>query len=234
MRRLTPLTLAVAFTVTVLSPVSFNHAATRPRVALNAVLPDLNFAGVTFGDAMDFLRDVSGSNLHVNWAAVEAVGVGRDTIINLRLRNIPLRKVLQLVLSEAGAGDLLAYYVDDDVIEVTTRELADHDLITRIYPVDDLIMAVPDFVGPDLSLQGSSVGGSSSGSIVTNTGSAENNKDNMTRQERAEELIKVITDVIKPDIWQVNGGTAAIRFFNGSLIVTAPRSVHEALGGPVD
>ena len=25
-----------------------------------------------------------------------------------------------------------------------------------------------------------------------------------------------------------------IRFFNGSLIVTAPRSVHEALGGPVD
>jgi hypothetical protein len=32
----------------------------------------------------------------------------------------------------------------------------------------------------------------------------------------------------------VNGGTAAIRFFNGSLIVTAPRSVHESLGGLVD
>jgi hypothetical protein len=234
MRRLTPLTLALAVAVTVFALASFNRAAaTRPRVALNTVLPDLNFAGVTLGDAIDFLRDVSGSNLHVNWAAIEAVGVGRDSVINLRLRNTPLRKVLQLVLSEAGAGDLLAYYVDDDVIEVTTREIADHDLITRIYPVDDLIMAVPDFVGPDLSLQGSSTGGSSSGSIVTNTGN-ENNKDTMTRQQRAEELINTITAVIKPDIWQVNGGTAAIRFFNGSLIVTAPRSVHEALGGYVD
>ena len=39
---------------------------------------------------------------------------------------------------------------------------------------------------------------------------------------------------LQPDIWQINGGTATIRFFNGSLIVTAPRSVHEALDGPVD
>jgi hypothetical protein len=31
-----------------------------------------------------------------------------------------------------------------------------------------------------------------------------------------------------------NGGKGTIRFFNGNLIVTAPRSVHEAIGGPVD
>ena len=44
----------------------------------------------------------------------------------------------------------------------------------------------------------------------------------------------IITSTIEPELWQQNGGTAAIRFFNGSLIVTAPRSVHEALGGYVD
>ena len=40
--------------------------------------------------------------------------------------------------------------------------------------------------------------------------------------------------MIQPDIWHVNGGLAGIRYFNGSLIVTAPRSVHEALGDGVN
>ena len=44
----------------------------------------------------------------------------------------------------------------------------------------------------------------------------------MTRADRAQALVDVITSTIQPEIWQANGGTAAIRFFNGSLIVTAP------------
>jgi hypothetical protein len=39
---------------------------------------------------------------------------------------------------------------------------------------------------------------------------------------------------IQPDVWTLNGGTASVRYFNGSLVVSAPRSVHEALGGPID
>lgn len=208
--------------------------AARPRAALNTVLPDLNFAGISLSEALDFLRDVTGTNLHVNWRALEGVGVGRDTALNLRMRNIPMRTVLKLVLSEAGSGDLLAYYVDGDVIEVTTREIADRDLVTRIYPVDDLIMDVPDFVGPDMSLQGSTAGGQGSGNIFGGTINDQQQQNSMTRAERAQALIDMIQAIIQPDIWQENGGTAAIRFFNGSLIVTAPRSVHEALGGYTD
>jgi hypothetical protein len=99
-------------------------------------------------------------------------------------------------------------------------------------------MAVPDFVGPDMSLQGSSTGGGGGNQNLfgggLGNGGDQNGEKTKTRQERAQDLIDTITAVIKPDIWQVNGGTAAIRFFNGSLIVTAPRSVHEALGGYVD
>lgn len=210
-------------------------SATKPRAALNMVLPDLNFTGVTLSDAMDFIRDVSGANVHINWQALEAVGIGKDTTINLRLRNVPLRKVLQLTLREAGAGDLLTFYVDADIIEVTTREVADEQLFTHVYPVDDLIMEVPDFVGPNFNLQGSSVGGSTGGQGPFNGGSGSGNENKgKSRAERAQELIDMIQAIIEPDTWDVNGGRAAIRFLNGSLIVTAPRSVHEALGGPVD
>jgi hypothetical protein len=205
------------------------------RRSLNTVLPELRFDNITLADAIEFLRDVSGANIHVNWKALEEIGVGKDAQVNVRLRTVSLRKILALVLSEAGSGGLLTYYIDDNVIEVTTRELADQQLITRIYPVDDLIMEVPDFVGPDFSInQTSSAGGGGGGQSLFSGSNTENEKTGMTRAERAQSLIETIQSIIQPDIWNTNGGTAAIRFWNGSLIVTAPRSVHEALGANFD
>jgi len=179
----------------------------------------------------------------VNWRALEGVGVGKDAQVNVKLRTVTLRKVLDLVLNEAGAGSALTYYVDQGVIEVTTREIADKEQFTRVYPIQDLIVDVPDFAGPDLNITnnnsggGGRGGGGGGGSNLFGGGSSSggsNDEKIMTRTERADALIEVITSTIQPDVWQTNGGTAAIRFFNGSLIVTAPRSVHEALGGVVD
>lgn len=208
-------------------------AAPNPaRSALNRTLPNLSFDGVTLADALEFLRDVSGANLHVNWPALETIGVSKDTPVNLRLRTVTLRKVLSLLLQEAGSGTL-TFFVDDGVIHVTTLELADRDMLTRVYPIQDLILEVPDFEGPTLSLQTGSGGGGGGQGFNAGQGSREEDEP-PTRQERAEQIIELITAVIRPEVWQVNGGTSAIRFWNGNLIVTAPRSVHEALGGPVD
>src|SRR5438132_313815 len=91
--------------------------------ALNTSLPTLNFAGVAFGDAIDFLRDVSGANIHVDWRALETAGVGKDAVVNMRLRSVSMRKVLSLLCNEAGGGTLLTFYTDDGVIEITTREI---------------------------------------------------------------------------------------------------------------
>jgi len=231
--------LSVAFAllsawILVMASTSASAAEVSARRVLNNVLPDVKFDNVSISDAIDFLRDVSAANIHVNWRALEEVGVGKDTTVNVRLRAVSLRKILSMVLNEAGTGNALTYYIDDNVIEVTTRELADKQLITKIYPVDDLIMEVPDFVGPDFQInQASSAGGSGSSGSLINSGT-DNNQSVVTRAERAQQLVETIQTIIQPEIWNVNGGTAAIRFWNGSLIVTAPRSVHEALGGYVE
>lgn len=234
------------FALFVVSVVCASNTIASPsgdaRRALNRVLPELNLTGVTLNDAVEFLRDVSGTNMHVNWPALEAVGVSKESPINFRLRNVSLRKVLTLVLNESSAGTPLTFYVDDGVIEITTREIADKQLITRVYPIEDLIVEIPDFVGPDFNLDtggnggGRGGGGGGGGGSPFGGGNGNNNRDGSgsTRAERAQALIDMITSTVEPDAWNVNGGTAAIRFFNGSLIVTAPRSVHEALGGPVD
>jgi uncharacterized membrane protein YgcG len=230
------------------------------RHELNAVLPEVTFNGVALTDSLDFIRDVSGLNLTVNWKALEEAGITRDTPVTLRLRSIPVRKALQMVLSEAGGGDKLTYDMDDGVLEVTTTELADQRMFTKVYPVEDLIMDIPDFTDApvfDLSSlsqqsqqmgqqagmggmggaggggggqQGGLFGGGSGGS----GGSSQKEAPGKTKQERAQDLMDLIRSVVQPEVWQENGGKAAIRYFNGNLIVTAPRSVQEAIGGAVD
>lgn len=228
-------------------------AASVVRAQLAERLPELRFQGTTLGDAIDFLRDVSQANIVVNWKALDTIGVSKDTPLNLHLADISLAKSLDLILDEASGGDSVTYYVDDGVIEITTRELADHNMVTRVYDVEDLIMEIPDFNNaPQFSLDasqnqsgsssggGSGGGGLSGGTTVTNqlfngSGTTMLNRQVVpTKAERAQNLVDLIKDVIFPDVWKDRGGTATIRYFNGMLVVTAPRSVQEAIGGQFD
>jgi hypothetical protein len=238
MRRFTAGICVLCLTV-LFTPTPAPAAISAARKSLNSTLPELRFDNVTLGDAFDFLRDVSGANIHVNWKALEEIGVGKEATINVRLRTVTLRKVLNLVLSEASSSNLLTFYIDDNIIEVTTRELADKDMITKVYPVDDLIMEVPDFEqqAPQFQLRAtpSGRGGGGGGqSIFGSAGTGTRGGTGNTRQQLAQQLVDLIQATVKPEIWTTAGGPAAIRFWNGSLIVTAPRSVHEMLGSPGD
>jgi hypothetical protein len=49
-------------------------------------------------------------------------------------------------------------------------------------------------------------------------------------QERGEKLVQLIMMLVSPEVWVENGGFSRIRYFNGTLIVTAPRSVQAQIG----
>ena len=103
-------------------PASAATGNAAARRQLNTVLPEVNFSGVALGDSLDFLRDVSGINLTVNWKALEEAGITKDTPVTMRLRSIATRKAIQMLLAEAGGGDKLTYDIDEGVVEVTTRQ----------------------------------------------------------------------------------------------------------------
>ena len=43
-----------------------------------------------------------------------------------------------------------------------------------------------------------------------------------------------IRDMVESAGWKKKGGIASISSFNGSLIITAPRRIHERIGGALE
>ncbi len=199
---------------------------------MERALPEVNFTEVPLADVIDFLRDVSGANIFVNWRALETIGIYRQTTITVDLRNVPPRAMLKYLLAATGKGDALAHYTEDNVLTITTLAEADRKLITRVYDIADLIVEIPNFKGPSFDLgRTSATGGGGGGEALLSDTGDEDEDQPLTRRERAEQLVDLIKETVRPDVWRDNGGTASIRYFNGQLIITAPRSVHQQIGG---
>jgi general secretion pathway protein D len=211
------------------------------RRALDRSLPELRFNATPLSDVLDFLADATSSNFSVDWKELDAAHIAKDAPITMRMSaSLPLHKVLSMVLDQAAGRGELTYFVDEGVIEITTQEASDKVLISRTYPIQDLLFQPTDYTNaPDLSLQsasqGQSAGGGGGGGSASNSNlfsgstTSSNTSTAASQADRAQEIIKLITDTVKPELWQVNGGTATISFFRGNLIVNAPRSIHELL-----
>ena len=246
-------TVASVFLVALLLPLpaliaAAPPAATQPAdgagktaavTALQKKLGDVKLSSTALEDAIDYIRETTGANIHVNWRALELLNVTRQTQISVKLNDVSMRRALKAILDETGAGQQITYYIDEGVIEITTREIADQQLITRVYPVGDLVMEIPNFAGPSFNIQnqaqisgGGGGGGGSSQSILSGSGNGTSRAEQaLSKDQRAQDLVRTIQETVHPEIWRENGGTASIRYFNGHLIVTAPRSVQEAISG---
>ncbi|HVX84263.1 MAG TPA: hypothetical protein VH253_05555 [Phycisphaerae bacterium] len=216
------------------------------RWALGQSIQQIQADGIAVSKVIDYLRTISGANIVVNWKALEAAGVSQDAPITLDVRGVTLRKAMQLVLDQASPTVPLTYDVDQNVISITTQDEADKVMITKVYIVDDLVM--PDYQQniqvPTFNLQAVTQGGSTQGGgggggasqqslFQTNTtgGGAQASQ---TSDQKGQDLVELIKEVVRPSIWKENGGPATMRYFSGKLIVTAPQSVQEMIGGPVN
>lgn len=132
------------------TPAREGGAASRPAdegkagkalaAQLDRQLPELQFDGIGFGDVIDFLRDVSGTNIVVNWKALEAAKVDKNAPTTLKLRNVKLSKALQLVLDAAAQKEgVLFYRAEDGVITISAHEPDGGTLISKTYNVKALV-----------------------------------------------------------------------------------------------
>ena len=142
-------------------------AAGRSQNGVDHPLPELRFNGAALSDCIDFLGEASGANIVVDWRALDAAKVSKDTPITLRLNSeITLRRALRLVLRNAGGVGTLTFYVEDGIIQITSEEEADKEMTTRVYPIQDLLFQAPDYTNVpnlDITQNNSQQGGGGAG-----------------------------------------------------------------------
>ncbi|MEX2215657.1 MAG: hypothetical protein WD768_16210 [Phycisphaeraceae bacterium] len=192
-------------------------------------------------DAFRWWSNVTGIPLVINWREMEAAGIDADTLIDLQLRNAPAAAVLSLMLRQLSPDKPLMYETSDWYIRIMTKEEANKDTVILVYDIKDLTKRIPNFdnaPGFDLNsaLSNTSSGGSSGGGATSATTLFKEGGDDeikTTEAERGEELAQLIREMIEPTIWQELGGEhSSVKYFQGRLIVKAPRYVHAQIGFP--
>lgn len=108
----------------------------RPSTNEQKILETLNkqveviLRDIDLPEAMNHLKETHGIEIWIDTMQLN----GQEVKVSLETSKASLRSCLNLLLEPHG----LCYFVEDDVLKVTTQEFAETKLITRTYPVDDL------------------------------------------------------------------------------------------------
>jgi len=97
-------------------------------------------------------------------------------------------------------------------------------VITRIYPIQDLLITVPDFTNTPQFDINQALSNSGSGPFQST-----NNQIQSFPKTSPQEIILLIEENIDPDLWIDNPEKCFIRSYKGNLIIKAPLSTHQKL-----
>jgi general secretion pathway protein D len=124
----------------------------QAMIELRKVLPEVRFDNAALADVVDFMRDVTGADIMVNWSTLQAAGIDKKAPVSLGLRNKKGDIVLKSVLASIG-GPKLGYTVEDGIVRISTDEEIKSHTITQTYDIRDLLVVAPDFdTPPDFGL----------------------------------------------------------------------------------
>jgi hypothetical protein len=116
----------------------------------------MEFSDTPLNDVIDFLKEYHKINIELDKKALEDAGVALDAPVTRNLKNISLRSALRLMLHDLG----MTYVIQDEVLLITTPEIADAKLTTKVYPVADLVLPIRTPAISGLGGMGGGMGGS--------------------------------------------------------------------------
>ncbi|MBL9002412.1 MAG: hypothetical protein JNK25_14880 [Phycisphaerae bacterium] len=202
----------------------------------------IDFTDVTLEAAMKFIAEVTGADMEVMWSDDQnSIGLDKEKIINLKIQKRTALDALERLLEKAttesnGPGGNTWQISEAGTLQVGPKERLNRFKRIEIYSVRDLLLEIPNYANaPDFDLQSvlqnSGQGGGSSQSPFREQG----DQDQVTTrpmQERVDELIRLLTELVEPEQWVENGGDgASMRYYQSSLIVNGPDYIHRQLAG---
>jgi hypothetical protein len=96
---------------------------------------EMDFTETPLQGAVDFLMKFHNINIQLDNRALEDAAIGSDTPITRKVNNVKLKSGLELLLRDLD----LTYLIKNEILLITTKDKADTELLTRTYPVGDLV-----------------------------------------------------------------------------------------------
>jgi len=196
------------------------------------------FDGNELKDVIEFIATVTNINVDVDWDSLSLLGIDEDTEVDLNLREVPARVVLDRVLEKVSPDEfsLASWAVDDGILIISSDTALRRNTFIVIYDVNDLLYDIPDFEDvPALDLdqilnQSRQGGGGGGGSIFSSEDVGD--ETGLDREEIVERLRDIISSNVDPDGWIDTGGdTGSITEINGNLIITNTARNHREIQG---
>lgn len=214
-------------------------ASMRPtpsmQEGLNRVV-DLSFDNVGFERVIDTLREKSGLNCYVNWAALEAVGIEQNTEVTLTLSHVTVAQGLNRILDELGGGETeLCYEIRDNNVGISSKEDLSRRTIVRIYGVSDLLQDkwATHIVGEPHTCRSLFCCGTGCFGPNTTT-QPKTGVDSIPGTGEClngiSGLMEIIVRSIDPESWRIEGGNVGtIRAYGPLLVIQQTSMAHEEI-----
>jgi hypothetical protein len=168
--------------------------------ALNSVLT-VNFEKRTFKEVLDYLAEKTSTSIIVDRESMKEVQLEYDDQVDFSTPKVSFKTILRKLLSDRG----LTYVLKEGTIQVYTPQKARNILVTRTYPVGDLLPPMdPRFAGTPLGL--------------------------LQSRQAAQQIINLFM-TIEPESWAANGGTGTIMYnaATQSIIIRQSAEFHFSL-----
>ena len=120
-----------------------DRAARLRFVARSTEAADFEFVERPLHEATRALAERFGVQIVLDLKALEEAGIGSDTPVTAELRKVTLPVALDLVLRPLD----MTHVLKDEVILLTTTDVASQELSSVVYPVADLVQYGPPQVG---------------------------------------------------------------------------------------
>ena len=97
----------------------------------------LEFVEAPLQDVIDYLKSTKEIEIQMDKRVLEDVNVTSETPVTISVKGIRLESALRLMLRNMQPE--LTYVIRDEVLLITTPDVASEELNTRLYPVADLV-----------------------------------------------------------------------------------------------
>ena len=78
---------------------------------------------------------------------LEAANITKSSLVNLNLHTVRASRLMTIILNESAGVETLTWYIDGNVVHITTLADADSKMVTIVYYVQDLIFNNTPFNG---------------------------------------------------------------------------------------